>query len=164
MTEFLLSTKLVGVLFILIVLNIVSGTVASVMIEGEPFDKQFFVTGVVKAFVACIAMIALAYVFGVVDLTPLGFEPKTAISSGIAVYAAKLLKNVSKLIGININNKANVLSSFLSPINIISPKEEAEKKEEPAPVVEEEENTEEVVEEEPKEESKDTSAEAEAVG
>lgn len=122
MDEFMMSTKLIGILFVLIVLNIAAGTVASVLIEGDPFDKKFFVTGIIKAFVACIALIALAYVFGVVDLSALGFEPQTAISSGIAVYAAKLLRNVTKLIGIG--KQKDELSELLSHFDGISKEEE----------------------------------------
>ena len=63
------------------------------------------VKGLVKAFTACSALIIVAYVCTIIDLSGLGFKPQTAITSGILVYSAKLIRNAMGLLGLNKEGK-----------------------------------------------------------
>jgi len=88
------------VLIILIVCNIGAGLVNSIAVEKFDFDKQRFISGIVKALVAVGSTFALAYAFEVVDLSGLGFTPATIVSTGIIVYTGKLGTNLIKILGL----------------------------------------------------------------
>jgi len=99
---FIDSVKLIGILLAVIVMYIITGIICNVLIDGEPFEWKRFWVGIIKALAACASLIVLAFVASsdLIDLSSIGFNPKTFISSGILLYGSKLLKNVSKLIGI----------------------------------------------------------------
>lgn len=115
--------KNLPILFACIVANIAAGTLASVTIDKISFDKKTLIDGIVRAIVVAVGLIILAYAFDRVDLSGLGYTPATVVSTGILVYAAKLLTNIVKLIGLsdkfpNIGTK-NRLSKIESQLNTI---------------------------------------------
>lgn len=89
------------VLFILIIVNIISGTVNSLTVQKVQFDKKKMIYGIVKAMVAIVSVFTLAYVFDTIDLSGIGFTPMTIISTGIIVYACKLSINIVKILGLD---------------------------------------------------------------
>lgn len=111
---FVEAVKLIGILLATIVMYIVAGLTANIFICGDKFDVKILFTGIIKAVIACISLIVLAYISSsdIIDLSSIGFQPKTFISSGILLYASKLLSNVAKLIGIG--KKTDVTSEELA--------------------------------------------------
>lgn len=112
--------KNLPILFACIVANIAAGTLASVSIDKISFDKKVLVDGIARAIIVAVGIVVLAYAFDKVDLSGLGYTPATVVSTGILVYAAKLLGNIVKLIGLsdkfpNISTK-NRLSKLESQV------------------------------------------------
>jgi len=98
--EFIDVLVLIEVLFTIVVTYIIAGTAEGVLIDGEAFDPKKLARGILKAITACGSLIVIAYAFTVVDLRTLGFYPNTVITSGIAVYAAKLIGKAMHLLGL----------------------------------------------------------------
>ena len=112
--------KNLPILFACIVANIAAGTLASVSIDKISFDKKVLIDGIARAIIVAVGVVVLAYAFDKVDLSGLGYTPATIVSTGILVYAAKLLGNIVKLIGLsdkfpNISTK-NRLSKLESQV------------------------------------------------
>ncbi len=100
-SEFLNLVKLVGVLFAVVVGFTLTGIANNCLVGDEPFEGKRLAKGLVKAFIACTGLIIIAYVCTIIDLSGLGFKPQTAITSGILVYSAKLIRNAMGLLGLN---------------------------------------------------------------
>jgi hypothetical protein len=103
--EFIELTKLVGLLFSVVAGFVLTGIANNCLVKDEPFEGKRLVKGLVKAFTACAGLIVVSYVCTIIDLSGLGFEPKTAITSGILVYSAKLIRNAFGLLGLSKNGK-----------------------------------------------------------
>lgn len=93
--------QLIEILFAIVVAYIIAGIAEGVLVNNEKFDIIKLRNGILKALTACISLIVISYAFTVVDLSNLGFYPKTAITSGIAVYAGKLISKAMELLGLN---------------------------------------------------------------
>ena len=104
-SEFLELLKLILVLFAVVDGYILTGIANNCLVNDEPFELKKLVKGLVKAFTACSALIIVAYVCTIIDLSGLGFKPQTAITSGILVYSAKLIRNAMGLLGLNKEGK-----------------------------------------------------------
>lgn len=90
--------KYLPVMFLCIFGYMITGVLASTSIDKISFDKTYFINGIVKAVVVSVSVIILAYAFEIVDMSSLGYTPVTVVSTGIVVYATKLLKNIIKLL------------------------------------------------------------------
>ena len=90
--------KYLPVMFLCIFGYMITGVLASTIIDKISFDKTYFINGIVKAVVVSVSVIILAYAFEIVDMSSLGYTPVTVVSTGIVVYATKLLKNIIKLL------------------------------------------------------------------
>jgi hypothetical protein len=118
--EFLQDIRMVGVLWIVVVGYIVSGTACSCLVREDKFDTKKFINGIIKSIVACGSLIIVAYIFTVMDLTALGFNADTIINAGSMVYTAKILRNAMFLLGITKDGKeAKNEGSILSGISDI---------------------------------------------
>ena len=73
--------------------------------NGEKFEFSILIKGICKTLTACLSLIIVAYVCTIIDLSSLGFQPQTAITSGILVYSAKLIRNAMGLLGLNKEGK-----------------------------------------------------------
>lgn len=100
---FIDSLRLIIILFAVIVMYVVSGVTANVLVKKETFEWNRLWTGCLKALIACLSLGVLAFVSSaeLIDLSELGFVPKTFITSGIVLYGKKLLTNIMELIGLN---------------------------------------------------------------
>ena len=103
--EFTEVITLIGILFITVIGYIITGMVDAFTNNGESFDKKKFFNGILKAFTACCCLILISYAFTIIDLSSLGFYPKTAITSGIIVYTGKLVGKAMRLLGLTITGK-----------------------------------------------------------
>ena len=90
--------KYLPVMFLCIFGYMITGVLASTSIDKISFDKTYFINGVVKAVVVSVSVIILAYAFEIVDMSSLGYTPVTVVSTGIVVYATKLLKHIINLL------------------------------------------------------------------
>lgn len=88
------------ILFLCMAGNIAAGTVASTAVDKIEFDKSTFINGIVRAIITGIGLIIIAFAFDRVDLSGIGYTPSTVITTGIVVYATKLLVNIIKLLGL----------------------------------------------------------------
>lgn len=88
------------ILFLCMAGNIAAGTIASTTIDKIAFDKTVFINGVVRALITAIGLVIIAFAFDRVDLSGIGYTPSTVITTGIVVYATKLLVNTIKLLGL----------------------------------------------------------------
>lgn len=100
-TSFLELLKLIMVLLAVIVGFTLTGIANNVLVKGQAFDYRILIKGLVKTLTACAGLIVIAYVCTIIDLSGLGFEPQTAITSGILVYSAKLIRNAFGLLGLS---------------------------------------------------------------
>lgn len=126
--HFVELTKLIAVLYAVVVGYILTGIANNCLVNGEPFDIKVLIKGIIKTLTACVSLIIVAYVCTIIDLSGLGFEPQTAITSGIIVYTAKLIRNAMGLLGLTKagkENKEDVLTS--SPILYNKAEEELQK-------------------------------------
>lgn len=117
---FIEAVKLIGLLLAIIVMYVISGIVNNVLVKGQDFEFKRLIVGITKAVVACASLIVLAYLSStdLIDLSTIGFQPKTFVSSGIIFYGSKLLSNITSLIGINKDASASELA--LSSNTIVS--------------------------------------------
>lgn len=127
--HFVELTKLIAVLYAVVVGYILTGIANNCLVNGEPFDIKVLIKGIVKTITACVSLIIVAYVCTIIDLSSLGFEPQTAITSGIIVYTAKLIRNAMGLLGLTKNGKEDK-ESVLTSNPIFYNKAEEELKEE----------------------------------
>lgn len=105
--EFIEDLKMIGILWVVVVGYIISGTASGCFVKHEKFDIHKLSNGIVKAIIACANLIIIAYILTIVDLSSLGFNSSTIINSGIVVYCAKILKNSMYLLGITKDGKEN---------------------------------------------------------
>ena len=99
--EFVYVLQLIEILFAVVVAYILAGIAEGVLVKNEKFDVVKLRNGVLKVLTACMSLIVMAYAFTVVDLSNLGFYPKTIITSGIAVYTGKLISKAMELLGLS---------------------------------------------------------------
>lgn len=100
-TSFIELLKLILVLLAVIIGFTLTGIANNVLVKGEAFEFKILIRGIVKTLTACAGLIVIAYVCTIIDLSGLGFEPQTAITSGILVYSAKLIRNAFGLLGLS---------------------------------------------------------------
>ena len=105
MPEFVEIVKLIVVLFAVIVGYTFTGIANNCLVKNEKFDIIVLIKGLAKTLTACLSLIIVAYVCTIIDLSGLGFQPQTAITSGIVVYSAKLIRNAFGLLGLSKNGK-----------------------------------------------------------
>ena len=106
-SEFVGVLHLICVLFAVVIAYIIAGIAEGVLVNGEKFDTKKLFNGILKAATACGSLIIISYACTIVDLSNLGFYPKTAITSGIVVYAGKLIAKSMELLGLeNLLSKA----------------------------------------------------------
>ncbi len=99
-SEFTNVLHLICVLFAVVIAYIIAGIAEGVLVNGEKFDTKKLFNGIFKAATACGSLIIISYACTIVDLSNLGFYPKTAITSGIVVYAGKLIAKSMELLGL----------------------------------------------------------------
>jgi len=107
MSQFIEITKLIAVLAAVIIGYILTGIANNCLVNGEKFEFSILIKGICKTLTACLSLIIVAYVCTIIDLSSLGFQPQTAITSGILVYSAKLIRNAMGLLGLNKDGKEN---------------------------------------------------------
>lgn len=93
--------KLLIVLAALVLCNIGLGITNSLTIDKLNFNTKFLLEGIIKGLIVGCAILVLAYACNTIDLSSLGFTPKTILTTGIAVYGAKVGAKVIKLLGLN---------------------------------------------------------------
>lgn len=93
------------ILAILIISNILLGTVYNMDIKDMKFDKIKFLNGFKKAVSIAIAFVGLAYTFDVVDIGGDIVTPQLIMSSALATYAGKVVVNLTKILGISKTNE-----------------------------------------------------------
>lgn len=103
--QFVEITKLIAVLAAVIIGYILTGIANNCLVNGEKFEFSILIKGICKTLTACLGLIIVAYVCTIIDLSSLGFKPQTAITSGIIVYTAKLIRNAMGLLGLNKEGK-----------------------------------------------------------
>ena len=126
--HFIELTKLIAVLSAVVLGYILTGIANNCLVNNEKFEISTLVKGIVKTLTACVSLIIVAYVCTIIDLSGLGFEPQTAITSGIIVYTAKLIRNAMGLLGLTKagkEDKEDVLTS--GPIFYNKAEEELQK-------------------------------------
>ncbi len=127
-SQFVELTKLIIVLSAVVLGYILTGIANNCLVNDEAFEVKILIKGIVKTFTACISLIIVAYVCTIIDLSGLGFEPQTAITSGIIVYTVKLIRNAMGLLGLTKagkEDKEDVLTS--NPILYNNAEEELHK-------------------------------------
>lgn len=128
--EFIAELKMIGILWIVVVGYIISGTASGCFVRHEEFDIKKFLSGIAKSIIACGNLIIIAYILTIIDLSSLGFNSSTIINSGIIVYCAKILKNSLYLLGITKDGKESAKSgSILSSIDDLDEEDEEVSKE-----------------------------------
>ena len=126
--QFVELTKLIIVLSAVVLGYILTGIANNCLVNDEAFEVKILIKGIVKTLTACVSLIIVAYVCTIIDLSGLGFEPQTAITSGIIVYTAKLIRNAMGLLGLTKagkEDKEDVLTS--GPIFYNKTEEELQK-------------------------------------
>jgi hypothetical protein len=103
--QFVEITKLIAVLAAVIIGYILTSIANNCLVNGEKFEFSILIKGICKTLTACLSLIIVAYVCTIIDLSSLGFQPQTAITSGILVYSAKLIRNAMGLLGLNKEGK-----------------------------------------------------------
>lgn len=104
-TDFIEELKMIGILWMVVVGYIVSGTASGCFVKHENFDVKKFLNGICKSIIACGNLIIIAYILTIIDLSSLGFNSSTIINSGIIVYSTKILRNSLYLLGITKDGK-----------------------------------------------------------
>nr|DAO78330.1 MAG TPA: hypothetical protein [Caudoviricetes sp.] len=115
--------KLLPILFACMGGNILSGTLASMTIDKFKFNPIRFFDGIVRAAVAGVCLLILAYASQKIDLSSIGYSATTIVSTGIVLYAAKMAKNLIKLVGLSeqMNGAANTVASAMKPKGQLEP-------------------------------------------
>lgn len=104
-TDFIEELKMIGILWMVVVGYIISGTASGCFVKHENFDVKKFLNGICKSIIACGNLIIIAYILTIIDLSSLGFNSSTIINSGIIVYSTKILRNSLYLLGITKDGK-----------------------------------------------------------
>lgn len=104
-TNFIEELKMIGILWMVVVGYIISGTASGCFVKHENFDIKKFLNGICKSIIACGNLIIIAYILTIIDLSSLGFNSSTIINSGIIVYSTKILRNSLYLLGITKDGK-----------------------------------------------------------
>lgn len=124
-TEFIEELKMIGILWMVVVGYIVSGTASGCFVKHESFNVKKFLNGICKSIIACGNLIIIAYILTIIDLSSLGFNSSTIINSGIIVYSTKILRNSLYLLGITKDGKEkNNEGSILSGVDELDSDEE----------------------------------------
>lgn len=109
--------KLLPILFACMAGNVVAGTLASMTIDKFKFNPVRFFDGIARAIVAGVCVLILAYASKIIDLSAIGYQPVTIVSTGIILYATKMAKNLIKLIGLSdqLNNVVEGVNTVMYP-------------------------------------------------
>lgn len=115
--------KLLPILFACMGGNVLAGTLASMTIDKFKFNPIRFFDGIIRAAVAGVCLLVLAYASQKIDLSSIGYSATTIVSTGIILYATKMAKNLLKLVGLpdQINSAANTVSSVMKPKGQLEP-------------------------------------------
>lgn len=93
-------------LAVMIVCNILLGTVYNTSIKEMNFDKYILFDGIKKAVCIAACFIGLAYVLEVVPIGGDVITPQLIIVAAIGMYATKACTNLAKVLGVeNIVNR-----------------------------------------------------------
>ena len=93
--------RMLPVLVFLVISNIISGTINSIINDNLKFNKKKFKDGIITAIGALVCISALSIAFDVLDLSNIGFTPVTIVSTCIIVYVFKIANNLVKLLHID---------------------------------------------------------------
>lgn len=98
--------ELIILLAIVVADNVLGGVYVSLSMDNFKFDLKKFFNGVLKALCVTAMLYGLSYVvYKLPSLREtLGVEPKAMIVSGIAVYAAKVAGQLTKILGLKKEN------------------------------------------------------------
>ena len=102
MTEII---KLLPILAIAISMNIVACLYYSIGTKELSFSWKKFISGIFKASIVAYLFIGMAYCFESTDLSSLGVEPMSIMTSAIALYVGKAGITLAKILGIEIKTK-----------------------------------------------------------
>ena len=91
----------IPVLAVLVVINILLGTIYNTDIQNMTFDKMKLLNGLKKAVSIGAAFLGLAYTFSVVDLGGEIVTPQLIMTAAITVYASKATINLMKILGVD---------------------------------------------------------------
>jgi len=100
-TTFIQVLKMLPILIFLIISNIVSGTINSIINDNLKFNKKKFKDGIITAIGALFCITSLSIAFDVLDLSNIGFTPVTIVSTCVLVYVFKIANNLVKLLHID---------------------------------------------------------------
>ncbi len=96
--------KYLPILGILILSNILLGTIYNMNVQEMDFDKYKFLNGIKKAATIAVSFVALAVAFDKVDISMGGNEllsPQLIMTTAIGTYAGKVVMNLTKILGIS---------------------------------------------------------------
>lgn len=88
------------ILGLLMICNILLGTINSLAVDKIKFDKVRMINGISKATGIAIGAFTLAYAFDQFDLSNIGYNHMTILSTAIFIYAIKCMKNIVKALGL----------------------------------------------------------------
>jgi len=91
--------KLLGILFLLMVANILTGLYNKVGKEKIPFSKKTLINGIIKAFIIAFAVVSLAIASTYINLGVV--DALAILTGGILLYATKIAMNLYKIFGIS---------------------------------------------------------------
>lgn len=92
------------ILAILVISNILLGTIYNMSVADMKFDRAKLMDGVKKAVSVGVAFVGLAYTF---DVVPVGGDiltPDVIMTTAIAAYAGKVVVKLTEILGIKQNN------------------------------------------------------------
>ncbi len=92
------------ILAVLIISNILLGTVYNMSFKDMVFDKYFLFDGIKKAVSVSVAFIGLAYAFDKVQIGGDILTPDLIMTTAIGAYAGKVVLKLTEILGIKKGN------------------------------------------------------------
>lgn len=100
--------ELLPVLAIAVAMNICAGIYYNIGKQELKFDWKKLISGIIKAAIVAFLFIGGAFCFDKTDLSQLGLEPKGIMTVAIAIYVGKAMTTLTKILGVNTKNDANI--------------------------------------------------------
>ena len=100
--------ELLPVLAIAVAMNICAGIYYNIGKQELKFDWKKLISGIIKAAIVAFLFIGGAFCFDMTDLSQLGLEPKGIMTVAIAIYVGKAMTTLTKILGVNTKNDANI--------------------------------------------------------
>lgn len=100
--------ELLPVLAIAVAMNICAGIYYNIGKQELKFDWKKLISGIIKATIVAFLFIGGAFCFDKTDLSQLGLEPKGIMTVAIAIYVGKAMTTLTKILGVNTKNDANI--------------------------------------------------------